>query len=120
MAAPLLPVLGFWFAARLRATRCEFRAAGVTQFMVELLQPLWQKFGGTAKQEECMSETSGTIRPLYGVTIRDKCKSSDINTLKAYQTIARDLLNDHKGSGAEDLADALKDLDKAIAAKGKT
>ena len=30
--------------------------------------------------------TSGGIRPLYGVIIRDKCKYADLNTLKAYKT----------------------------------
>ena len=61
--------------------------------------------------------TSGTIRPLYGVIIRDKCKSSDVDTLKAYKIVAEDLLKDHKGSDAKDLADAVKELDHAIAAK---
>ena len=61
--------------------------------------------------------SSGTIRPLYGVIIRDKCKSSDVNTLKAYKIVAEDLLKDHKGSDAKDLADAVKELDHAIAAK---
>ena len=61
--------------------------------------------------------SSGTIRPLYGVVIRDKCKSADASTLKAYKTVAEDLLKDHSGPDAADLKDALKDLDKAIAAK---
>jgi hypothetical protein len=61
--------------------------------------------------------TSGTIRPLYGVIIRDKCKSSDVNTLKAYKMVAEDLLKDHHGPDAKDLAEAVKELDKAIAAK---
>ena len=56
---------------------------------------------------------SGTIRPLYGVIIHDKCKSSDLDTLKAYKIVGQDLLKDHPD--AKDLADALKDLDKAIA-----
>jgi hypothetical protein len=63
------------------------------------------------------SSGSGTIRPLYGVIIHDKCKSSDLDTLKAYKIVGHDLLKDHPD--AKDLADALKDLDKAIAAKGK-
>ena len=58
--------------------------------------------------------SSGTIRPLYGVVIRDKCKSADASTLKAYKTVAEDLLKDHSGPDAADL----KDLDNAIAAKG--
>ena len=62
--------------------------------------------------------SSGTIRPLYGVVIRDKCKSADASTLKAYKTVAEDLLKDYGGPDAADLKDALKDLDKAIAAKG--
>lgn len=59
--------------------------------------------------------SSGTIRPLYGIIIRDKCKSSDLNTLKAYKTVAEDLLKDYEGHDAKDLADSVKDLDKAIA-----
>ena len=58
--------------------------------------------------------SSGTIRPLYGVIIRDKCKSADLNTLMAYRTVAQDLLKDHQD---RDLADAVKELDHAIAAK---
>jgi hypothetical protein len=58
------------------------------------------------------SSGSGTIRPLYGVVIRDKCKSSDLETLKAYKVVGHDLLKDHKD---KDLEEALKDLDKAIA-----
>jgi hypothetical protein len=59
---------------------------------------------------------SGTIRPLYGVIIRDKCKSSDLDTLKAYKVVGHDMLKDHKD---KDLEDALKELDKAIASHGK-
>jgi hypothetical protein len=55
---------------------------------------------------------SGTIVPLYGVIIRDKCKLTDLGTLNAYKTVGHDLLKDHHD---QDLADALKDLDKAIA-----
>jgi hypothetical protein len=61
--------------------------------------------------------SSGTIRPLYGVVIRDKCKTSDVDTLRAYKTVAEDLLKDHNGADAKDLQDALKELDKAIASK---
>ena len=63
--------------------------------------------------------TSGTIRPLYGVIIRDKCKSSDVNTLKAYKVVAEDLLKDVTGPDAKDLAEAVKELDTAIAKHGK-
>ena len=63
--------------------------------------------------------TSGTIRPLYGVIIRDKCKSSDVATLQAYKVVAQDLLKDYHGTDAKDLADAVKELDHAIAKHGK-
>ena len=63
---------------------------------------------------------SGPIRPLYGVIIRDKCKTADANTLKAYKTVAEDLLKDHEGPDAKDLKDSLKELDAAIAAKGRS
>ena len=66
-----------------------------------------------------MAASSGTIRPLYGVIIRDKAKYADANTLSAYKTVAEDLLKDHTGHDADDLRDAIKDLDKAIAAKKK-
>ena len=49
---------------------------------------------------------------LYGVIIRDKCKLTDLATLKAYKVVGHDLLKDHKD---KDLEEALKDLDKAIA-----
>ena len=61
---------------------------------------------------------SGTIRPLYGVIIRDKCKSADVDTLKAYRTVAQDMLKD-KGPDAEELAGSIKELDQAIAKHGK-
>ena len=51
--------------------------------------------------------SSGAIRPLYGVVIRDKCKSSDVDTLKADKTVAEDLLKDHDGPDAKDLAEAV-------------
>ncbi len=47
---------------------------------------------------------SGTIRPLYGMIIRDKCKSAHPATLKAYKTAAEDLLKDHSGSAADEFA----------------
>ena len=62
---------------------------------------------------------SGPIRPLYGVIIRDKCTTADADTLKAYKAVAEDLLKDHEGPDAKDLKDSLKELDAAIAAKGK-
>jgi hypothetical protein len=60
---------------------------------------------------------SGGIQPLYGVIIRDKCKSSDLDTLKAYQKVAYDLIKDYPE--AKDLAAATKELDQVIASKGK-
>jgi hypothetical protein len=73
----------------------------------------------SSKQEEHMA-SSGTIRPLYGVIIRDKCKSSDVDTLKAYRTVAYDLLKDYKaGPDVDDLKESVKELEKVIAAKGK-
>jgi hypothetical protein len=61
---------------------------------------------------------SGGIRPLYGVVIRDKCKSADPATLRAYKIVGEDLLKD-AGSGpdADDLRNALKDIDKALGTK---
>jgi hypothetical protein len=66
-----------------------------------------------------MATSSGPIRPLYGVIIRDKCKHADATTLQAYKTVAEDLLKDHDGPDAKDLKDAVKELDAAIAAKRK-
>ena len=60
---------------------------------------------------------SGGIRPLYGVIIRDKCKSADLSTLQAYKVVGHDLLKDHRGPDADDLREALKELDHAIAGK---
>jgi hypothetical protein len=61
--------------------------------------------------------SSGTIQPLYGVIIRDKCKSADLDTLKAYRTVAYHLLKDHKGPDETDLAGAVKELEQVIAKK---
>jgi Domain of unknown function (DUF1843) len=69
-----------------------------------------------SKQEEQMA-SSGTIQPLYGVIIRDKCKSSDVDTLKAYRTVAYDLLKDYSGDDTRDLAAAVKELEEVIAKK---
>lgn len=62
---------------------------------------------------------SGGIRPLYGVIIRDKCKTADPATLRAYKVVAEDLL---KGAGSgdsdvQDLRAAVQEIDKALAAK---
>ena len=58
---------------------------------------------------------SGPIRPLYGVIIRDKCKTADAATLKAYKVVAEDMLKDHSGPDASDLKESIKELDAAIA-----
>ncbi|HTZ68868.1 MAG TPA: hypothetical protein VMB83_15640 [Roseiarcus sp.] len=60
---------------------------------------------------------SGGIRPLYGVVIREKAKSADANTLRAYKTVAEDLLKGASGADADDLKASLAELDKALAKK---
>jgi hypothetical protein len=60
--------------------------------------------------------SSGTIQPLYGVIIRDKCKSSDLDTLKAYRTVAYFILKDYTGAD-KDLENAVKELEQVIATK---
>lgn len=55
---------------------------------------------------------------LYGVVLRDRIKSADINTLTAYRTVAHDLLHGASGPDADDLRVALGDLEGAIKAKG--
>ena len=62
--------------------------------------------------------TSGNLQPLYGKIICEKAKTADLPTLKAYQTVANDLLKGHSGPEAEELRTCLGDLDKAIKAKG--
>jgi hypothetical protein len=69
-----------------------------------------------AKEEEFMA-TSGGIQPLYGVVIRDKCKTADLSTLQAYRTVVNDLLQGASGAGADELKASLGDLDKAISGK---
>lgn len=61
---------------------------------------------------------SGSIRALYGPVIRDKCKSADVDTLKAYKTVVQDLQKD-KGPDAEELASLSTEIDQAIANYGK-
>jgi len=55
---------------------------------------------------------------LYGVILRDRTKSADADTLKAYRTVAHDLLHGASGPDADDLRAALGDLEGAIKAKG--
>jgi len=72
---------------------------------------------GEQNEEEFMATRSGGIQPLYGVVIRDICKTADVSTLQAYRTVASDLLKGASGPGADELKASLGDLDKAIAAK---
>jgi hypothetical protein len=57
---------------------------------------------------------SGGIRPLYGVIIRDKCKTADHDTLRAYKKVGEDLLKGASGPDADDLRASLKEIDKAL------
>jgi hypothetical protein len=57
---------------------------------------------------------SGGIRPLYGVVIREKSKTADANTLRAYKTVAEDMLKGASGADADDLRASLTELDKAL------
>jgi hypothetical protein len=54
---------------------------------------------------------------LYGVIIRDKARSADLDTLLAYRTVARDLLAGAAGPEADDLRASLDELAQAITAK---
>jgi hypothetical protein len=72
------------------------------------------------KEEAKMAEPGGrgvNMQP-YGVMIREKSKSADLNTLQAYRIVAHDLLKGASGPGADDLRASLDDLEKAIKAKG--
>jgi hypothetical protein len=53
---------------------------------------------------------------LYGVILRDRIKSADVDTLTAYRTVAHDLLHGASGPDADDLRAALGDLEGAIKA----
>jgi hypothetical protein len=72
---------------------------------------------GEQNEEEFMATQSGGIQPLYGVVIRDKCKTADLSMLQAYRTVAHDLLKGASGPAADELKASLGELDKAIAAK---
>lgn len=63
-----------------------------------------------------VASSSGGIRPLYGVIIRDKCKSADAATLKAYRIVAEDLLKDLDPghADAKGLKEALQELEHAL------
>ncbi|HML13137.1 MAG TPA: hypothetical protein VK456_07500 [Xanthobacteraceae bacterium] len=64
-----------------------------------------------------MAAYSGGIRPLYGVVIREKCKTADADTLRAYKKVGEDLLKDSSGPDADDLRASLKDIDAALSKK---
>jgi hypothetical protein len=72
---------------------------------------------GGQNEEEFMATQSGGIQPLYGVIIHDKCKTADLSTLKAYRTVANDLLKGASGPAADELKASVGELDTAIAAK---
>lgn len=59
---------------------------------------------------------AGSNMLLYGVIIRDRIKSADLDTLNAYRTVAHDLLKHGHGDDGH-LRAALGDLETAIAAK---
>ena len=67
-----------------------------------------------------MSElgASGNGITLYGVILRDRCRTADLSTLQAYHTVGHDLLQGASGPEADEVRSALGDLDKAIKAKG--
>ena len=57
---------------------------------------------------------SGGIRPFYAVIIRDKCKTADTATLRAYKTVAEDLSKDYPGPEGNDLRAALNELNAKL------
>jgi hypothetical protein len=67
------------------------------------------------KMAEYGGRGSGIL--LYGVIVRDRIKSADVDTLTAYRTVAHDLLHGASGPDADDLRAALGDLEGAIKAK---
>ena len=64
-----------------------------------------------------MAEGSGDIRQLYGVILRDKAKTADLETLKAYRLVATDMMHTASKEVAKELEEALVDVEKAIQAK---
>jgi hypothetical protein len=59
----------------------------------------------------------GDIRQLYGVILRDKSKTADLETLKAYRLVATDMMHTASKEVAKELEEALVDVEKAIQAK---
>jgi len=64
-----------------------------------------------------MAEGSGDIRQLYGVILREKAKTADMETLKAYRLVATDMMHTSSKEIVKELEDALVDIEKAIQAK---
>jgi hypothetical protein len=62
---------------------------------------------------------SGGIRQVYGCVIRDRIKTADPQTLRAYKIVGEDLLKDatEPSEQVESLRAALKDLDHALSGK---
>jgi hypothetical protein len=69
------------------------------------------------REELKMAEGSGDIRQLYGVILRDKAKTADIETLMAYRLVATDMMHTASKEVAKELEEALVDVEKAIQAK---
>jgi hypothetical protein len=59
----------------------------------------------------------GDNRLLYGVILRDKSKTADLDTLLPYRLVASDMMHTATGDAAKDLESGLADLEKAIQAK---
>jgi hypothetical protein len=60
---------------------------------------------------------NGINRQLYGVIIRDRIQTADLETLHAYRVVASDLLKSSGDADDGQLHASIADLDKAIAAK---
>jgi hypothetical protein len=72
---------------------------------------------GSAKETTTETKGSGDIRQLYGVILRDKAKTADLETLKAYRLVATDMMHTSSKEVVEELKEALVDVEKAIQAK---
>ena len=59
---------------------------------------------------------SGGIRPFYAVIIHDKCKTASPDILRAYKTVAEDLLKDpnHGYKDNAELKEAITACDDAL------
>ena len=63
-----------------------------------------------------MAEGSGDIGQL-GAILRDRAKTADMETLKAYRLVATDMMHSASKEVVEELKEALVDVEKAIQAK---